>query len=167
MGTTNQEGLVSEALKIARDCDADSPRYVALIRAMNTILGWTDGNQITIWVNQNDDRWITLSYDGPLKGKNYQQLFSDENLCLLLSDTEKMNIEVKRHGCRFQASVNCPPTNPIVCKSKLPDCDKNASSATIAYQIGSDKRALGIEKVEVIANHFCNRFPGLTISVLG
>ncbi len=60
MATVSQEKLILDALKIARECDADYPRYVTLIIALNTLIGWTDGNQIYVWINQNKDRWVTL-----------------------------------------------------------------------------------------------------------
>ncbi len=167
MATVSQEKLILDALKIARECDADYPRYVTLIIALNTLIGWTDGNQIYVWINQNKDRWVTLSYVGRLKDKDYQQPFKDENLCLLLSDTQKANIEVKHYGCLFQTSVDCPPTNPIIRKSELPDCEKDASSVTIAYKIGSDNRKISEEKVKAISSYFCNRFPGLTVRFCG
>ena len=67
MATVSQEKLFLDALKIARECDADYPRYVTLIIALNTLIGWTDGNQIYVWINQNKDRWVTLSYVGVLR----------------------------------------------------------------------------------------------------
>ena len=142
MATVSQEKLILDALKISRECDADYPRYVTLIIALNTLIGWTDGNQIYVWINQNKDRWVTLSYVGRLKDKDYQQPFKDENLC-------------------------CPPTNPIIRKSELPDCEKDASSVTIAYKIGSDNCKISEEKVKAISSFFCNRFPGLTVCFCG
>ena len=167
METVSQEKLISNALKIARECNAEYPRYVALIMALNTILGWADGDQVTVWINQKNDRWVTLSYEGRLKNKDYQQPFRDENLCLLLSDTKKMVIEVKHHGCLIQASVDCPPTDPIMRKSELPDCDTDASSLTIAYQIGSDNRKISGEKVKAISSYYCKRFAGLMVHFCG
>jgi len=48
MATVSQEKLILDALKIARECDADYPRYVTLIIALNALVGWTDGNQIYV-----------------------------------------------------------------------------------------------------------------------
>ena len=167
MATVSQEKLILDALKIAKELDADYPRYVTLIMAMNTLIGWMDGLLPTVWINQNNDRWITLSYEGRLKDRDYLQLFRDENLCLLRSETEKMNIEVKHCGYQFQASAGSPPTNHVIRKNELPDCEKDASSVTIAYQIGSDNRKIDEEKVKSISSYFCNRFPGLTVCFCG
>ena len=46
MATVSQEKLILDALKIARECGADYPRYVTLIIALNALVGWTDCNQI-------------------------------------------------------------------------------------------------------------------------
>ena len=167
MATVKQEKLISEAMKIARECDADYPRYTAFIMAMNTILEWMDSQEPIVWINQNNDGWMALSYEGPLKNKDYQQPFRDEHLCLLFSDTEKLTVEVKHCGYQFQASAGSPPTNHVIRKNELPDCEKDASSVTIAYQIGSDNRKIDEEKVKSISSYFCNRFPGLTVCFCG
>jgi hypothetical protein len=91
------------------------------------------------------------SYKEPLKNKDYQQPFRDEHLCLLFSDTEKLTVEVKHFGYLFQASACCPPTNPELHKSTLSDFEKDASSLTIAYTHGSDKRRLEEEKIKAIS----------------
>ena len=163
----NQEKQVSEALKIARECNADYPRYVAFIMAMNTILGWMDNDEPAVWINQDNDGWLALSYEGPLKNKDYQQPFRDEYLCLLLYDTEKLSIGVKHSGYLFQASAGCPPMNPVLQKSALSDSEKDASSVTIAYKLGSDNRTLEGEKIKAISQHFNVQYPRLTICFCG
>lgn len=167
MATVKQEKLISEAMKIARECDADYPRYTAFIMAMNTILEWMDSQEPTVWINQNNDSWMALSYEGPLKNKDYQQPFRDEHLCLLFSDTEKLTVEVKHCGYLFQVSACCPPTNPELHKSRLSDFEKDASSLTIAYTHGSDKCRLDEEKIKAISKHFNVQYPRLIICICG
>lgn len=163
----NQEKLISKVLKIARECNADYPRYAAFIMAMNTLLGWMDSDEPTVWMNQSNDGWIVLSYDGALKNKDYQQPFRDEYLCLLLSDTEKLTVEVKHCGYLFQVSAGCPPTNPEVQKSALSNSEKSVSSVTIAYKLGSDKRRLEEEKIKAISKHLNVQYPQLNICFCG
>lgn len=162
MATSNQEKNYSEALTIARECEADAPRYVALIVALKTVLDWIDTDEGKIWIMQNKQKWASISYEGPLKSKNYQQPFRDENLCILLSDTELLNIEVKHGGVCYRATADCPPVNATIYRSDLPDSEKHASSVTIAYRLGSDKRQLGQEKTALVCNYFKNKYPHLT-----
>lgn len=163
MATSNQEKRFSEALALARECDAEAPRYVALIVALNTILDLIDTREGKIWIMQNNQKWVSISYEGTLKSKDYQQLFGDENLCMLLSDTEMLNIEVKHKGCCYKAIAGCPPINATVCRSDLSDYEKDASSVTIAYLLGSDKRKLGQEKTNIVCDYFRHKYPNLTL----
>ena len=73
-----------------------------------------------------------------------------------------LNIEVKYGGVCYKATADCPPVNASVYSKKLPDSEKDASSVTIKYLLGSDKRQIGKEKTELVGNYFKNKYPRLT-----
>ena len=147
MAKSNQEILISKAINTARECDAEEPRYIVLIEVLSTIMGWIDAGEGKIWIMQDKQKWVSISYEGPLKSNNYQQPFRDENLCILLSDTEMLNVEVKYGGICYKATAGCLPVNATVYGKKLPDSEKDASSVTITYLLGSDKRKPPIKDV--------------------
>lgn len=114
-------------MRIAKKCDADAPRYAALIMALNAIIDWIDidnvdwddsdchRHEITICCQRKKSKWVSVSFSyGPLKDKNYCQIFRDENLCMLLSDTVKMNVEVKHNGVLYKDSFGYTATGITV-----------------------------------------------------
>ncbi len=174
MTSPNQEALnsvavltakkYSEVMRVAKKCDADVPRYIALILALKTLFDWIDIDSIDpndsrrrIWISQNKSKWVDISFEGSLKDRGYGQMFRDENLCMLLADTMKMNVEVKHGGVLYKGAFSYQPAEAMVQHSDLLAHEKNASSVTIAYLIVSDRRKLGMERTSAVYKYLANK----------